>query len=405
MTSFVDDLRPASFRGVPFSVTDSSLTIGRRTKVFEYPQRDKPFVEDLGKSARTISVTAVFAGPDYITGMAKLLEAMEQEGSGVLVHPMLGSMNVTPTAATKVSYSTGSLGYSSATLEFTESGDYVFPSVSADTATKVKTAASGLSASALASFVKSFDLSNAQDFVVSTVQGRLSEYFGLDSYKAICTLFSVSDEMSDLAAKAVAYVNRDPAILGQAVLDAFGFSRAAYSMNSWRKVTRLVSRLAGSDGLNNSYQGERVTDEMTRAKTASLELQSLARAAVLSEAVSASSSVGGDDDTAGGGISYEDMISVRDEVLEAIDEEMFKCGDDDVYLALEEARAAVYEDMTSRAQDEARLITVTPPEVTPAVVLAYDIYEDASRDQEIVDRNGVRHGGFVPAKELKLLSR
>ena len=99
------------------------------------------------------------------------------------------------------------------------------------------------------------------------------------------------------------------------------------------------------------------------------------------------------------------MISIRDEVLGAIDSEMLKCEDDDVYLALEEARASVYDDMTSRAQDEARLITVTPPEVMPALVVAYDFYEDASRDQEIIDRNGVRHGGFVPVKELLLLSR
>ena len=130
-------------------------------------------------------------------------------------------------------------------------------------------------------------------------------------------------------------------------------------------------------------------------------MQALARSAVLAEAISASANVGGSE----GGISYEDMISIRDEVLGAIDAEMLKCEDDDVYLALEESRASVYDDMTSRAQDEARLITVTPPEVMPALVVAYDFYEDASRDQEIIDRNGVRHGGFVPAKELLLLSR
>lgn len=59
MSTFEEKLWPASFRGVTFSVTDSSLTIGRRVHVFEYPQRDKPFVEDLGKSAREITLTAV----------------------------------------------------------------------------------------------------------------------------------------------------------------------------------------------------------------------------------------------------------------------------------------------------------------------------------------------------------
>ena len=401
MSTFAEKLRPASFRGVPFSVTESTFTVGRRIHVFEYPQRDKPFVEDLGKSAREITVTAVFAGADYISGMQKLLDAMEQEGSGVLIHPMLGSMKVTPKESTKVTYSTKDCGYSFATLTFVESGDYVYPTSVVDTAAKVAAAASGLNAAALQAFIKRLDLTGAQDFVISTIGGRLSEYFQIDVYKTISSLFDVSDEMSTLAARAISYVSRTPRSFGQAVLNAFGFSRASYSVNNWRRVTRLLSRLVKSDGMNNSYAVARKSAESSRATAASLQVQALARSAVLAEAISASANVGGSE----GGISYEDMISIRDEVLGAIDAEMLKCEDDDVYLALEESRASVYDDMTSRAQDEARLITVTPPEVMPALVVAYDFYEDASRDQEIIDRNGVRHGGFVPAKELLLLSR
>ena len=401
MSTFAEKLRPASFREVPFSVTESTFTVGRRIHVFEYPQRDKPFVEDLGKSAREITVTAVFAGADYISGMQKLLDAMEQEGSGVLIHPMLGSMKVTPKESTKVTYSTKDCGYSFATLTFAESGDYVYPTSAVDTAAKVAAAASGLNAAALQAFIKRLDLTGAQDFVISTIGGRLSEYFQIDVYKTISSLFDVSDEMSTLAARAISYVNRTPRSFGQAVLNAFGFSRASYSVNNWRRVTRLLSHLVKSDGMNNSYAVARKSAESSRATAASLQVQALARSAVLAEAISASANVGGSE----GGISYEDMISIRDEVLGAIDAEMLKCEDDDVYLALEESRASVYDDMTSRAQDEARLITVTPPEVMPALVVAYDFYEDASRDQEIIDRNGVRHGGFVPAKELLLLSR
>ena len=61
--------------------------------------------------------------------------------------------------------------------------------------------------------------------------------------------------------------------------------------------------------------------------------------------------------------------------------------------------------MTERADDNARLIEFTPPEVMPAVVLAYEYYGDANRDREIVERNNIRHGGFVPTSPLKLLSK
>jgi prophage DNA circulation protein len=40
----------------------------------------------------------------------------------------------------------------------------------------------------------------------------------------------------------------------------------------------------------------------------------------------------------------------------------------------------------------------------PALVLAYDYYGDASRDSEIIERNNVKHGGFVPSEPLKMLN-
>ena len=49
-TSWREDLRPASFRGVPFLVDESHVVIGRRVVLHEYPLRDKPYAEDLGKN-------------------------------------------------------------------------------------------------------------------------------------------------------------------------------------------------------------------------------------------------------------------------------------------------------------------------------------------------------------------
>ena len=63
-------------------------------------------------------------------------------------------------------------------------------------------------------------------------------------------------------------------------------------------------------------------------------------------------------------------------------------------------------DLTERARDNARLTTRQLLETAPALVLAYDYYEDAERDAEIVSRNAVRHPGFVPASSpLRVLTR
>ena len=111
MVKFAETLLDASYKGVSFSVTESSIEVGRRTVTFEYPQRDFPYVEDLGKKARKIKLTAVYSGQNYVTDMGRLISVMEEEGPAVLVHPTLGPMMVTPTGVTKVVYDATKIGF------------------------------------------------------------------------------------------------------------------------------------------------------------------------------------------------------------------------------------------------------------------------------------------------------
>ena len=52
----------ASFRGVPFRTTDSDTGVGRRNEVHEYPMRDLPYADDLGRRAREFQVNGYVVG-------------------------------------------------------------------------------------------------------------------------------------------------------------------------------------------------------------------------------------------------------------------------------------------------------------------------------------------------------
>ena len=126
-----EQLLPASFRGVPFEVTSGSLRAGRRTVVHEYPQRDKPYVEDLGKATRQITIEAFVVGDDYIARGTALLAEIEKPGSGALIHPWLGEMTVTVTSVSELKFDTG-LGTAYLTFVATEAGDLEFPATGAN---------------------------------------------------------------------------------------------------------------------------------------------------------------------------------------------------------------------------------------------------------------------------------
>jgi prophage DNA circulation protein len=80
-------LVPASFRMAPFHVDANSPTSGRRVVLHEFPKRDTPYAEDMGRSARRFPVTGYVIGPDYQIWRELLVLALESEGPGLLTLP------------------------------------------------------------------------------------------------------------------------------------------------------------------------------------------------------------------------------------------------------------------------------------------------------------------------------
>lgn len=85
-----DTLLPASFRGVGFEVLRTRDHGERSVVEHEYPYRDGSEIEDMGRKARRISITAVVWGPAYEAALEKLGKALDERGPGELVHPVFG---------------------------------------------------------------------------------------------------------------------------------------------------------------------------------------------------------------------------------------------------------------------------------------------------------------------------
>lgn len=84
----------ASFRGVMFHVESGGRSSGRRSVVHEYPKRNDPYAEDMGRFARRWQFSAYLiyrpSNPNYeYTGQRKqLYEALENDDVAKLVHPV-----------------------------------------------------------------------------------------------------------------------------------------------------------------------------------------------------------------------------------------------------------------------------------------------------------------------------
>ncbi len=92
--TWIDQLLPASWRGVPFGVYDSGERFGRRQAVHEYPFRDTPWVEDMGRATRSLTISGFTVGDDCYLIRDAMAAAAELRGPGLLIHPSLGPLSV-----------------------------------------------------------------------------------------------------------------------------------------------------------------------------------------------------------------------------------------------------------------------------------------------------------------------
>ncbi len=416
-----DQLQPASFRGVPFHVEGDDLSAGRRVQVHEYPQRDKPYVEDLGRATRRFSVTGYIIGADYMAGRDRLLAAVEEAGPGALVHPYYGSLQVVADGECRVAHSDREGGMCRFSLSFVEAGELAFPSARANTASVLEQKADALATVGSTDFAGWFTLDGLPDFVTEGALADLTS--AIDLAAAALGLYQAG--WSGVARRLLGQVNSlfgRPLTLAQRMMGLFaafdGTGSGGISGGTYTEADGQVSYTPAPASAEGAYTGPAprlaalskvaaytppapsytVATPARRQQAANSEaVAGLVRRAALVQSARTVAAVDWP--------VYDDAVQVRDRLADQIDQEASRPSTSDpAFRALTDLRVAVVRDITARSSDSARLRTVRPVTVQPAVMLAYDLYEDAGRDEEIVARNRIRHPGFVPVEPLKVLA-
>lgn len=368
-------------------------------------------MEDLGRAARVVTISAYVSGSDYISRMRKLIAACEKEGEGRYVDPWLGAMKVRVTQMSSPEFSTAN--YASITITFTEAGELLFPTGLTDTGALCSLLSNDLTQKALGAFVGETKALTLLDSAKENLSKSLGDILTGRQMQVLGSMLGISENLSDLAGDALTLIEGGMDVFGQRVVDTLGLSEVSSNICRWRNAAWRISKLIGTDDLkvNALSSNVRVSGSgvLASQEKAGRAVANLVQETMAANLIMAAPLVGSDQDRAGKEsafetMAYDDLIEVRDAMLEAMDEVMFETESDEVCAVLAKGRNAVYENMTERAENMARIVEYEPASVVPGIVLAYDRYEDANREEEIIGRNAVRHPGFVPAVKLKLLT-
>jgi prophage DNA circulation protein len=119
--SWSDSILDASFRGVRFDVVNARDSWSRDIAQHEYPYIDGADVQDMGRKARNIRLSALFWGDDYDSRLQSFIAELDKRGAGELIHPIYGSMPNMQIIECQVGHDAENVDYCTVELVFLES--------------------------------------------------------------------------------------------------------------------------------------------------------------------------------------------------------------------------------------------------------------------------------------------
>ncbi|CAM5520338.1 DNA circularization protein [Eoetvoesiella caeni] len=426
----IDPELRGTYRGAPFWVERSSGTAGRRWLIHEYPRRDEPYSEDMGRRAKAWRLTFFTAGENYDRERDKLIEAFDVPGAATLVHPYLGTFQA---VASEVSFEESVFegGVCTFQVTFSESGKESYPAGAVDTQREVGLAASLFEGTIFADFAENFSVDGLLGFSLEAVERDLTAIMrGIED-----VVGGIADQIAavirfpmNVAAIVLGGFNRlksaimvpvraldlysGKSLLGQSggnsgsgftggnvmgddpaaptaagIVAASDAGRVLLAPGTPVRAMRLLRETAES-GMAVAPPTADTPERRQRAKNTIAAQQLNGRMATLTAARIVAETAWP---------SRQDAEAAGRDALQMIDAQMAAEApiSDTVYSALVALRVAVVEDLRARAIALPGLTTYTPQVTLPALVVAHRLYGDAKRADEIVIRNKAPHPGAL----------
>lgn len=400
-----DRLVRAAFKGVPFWVDAHVANKARRVGESKLAGRDGSAMADLGRDSDEYEITAYLFGPDYDLAREDLEETLASRGAGVLTLPTRGDRWVRITRGPSTTERQDEGGYCSirftATVEDREAGTL---SRTPDTRAQLETATTEVQTRVHEDFAATVKTESLSDRYVSptlaAVDGvarklaRAQRVLG----GALSPISAAVTRVDDLRARGAILLGT-PSRMATGVLDlvlsvyggvedhAVAIDRLTGLPEEVRtpfergRAARLADQIAASfRGLGDDYGSQGQTPEARQSDLNTIAVYRLARTAALVGEANALSTATLD--------SARFALDALARMLAELDAIARMFGTTDaLHVALRSLRASLARHLlgaASKLPDVRRHVAKRP---VPALLIAYELYGDASMEADLVARN------------------
>tara|TARA_R110000803_G_scaffold162194_1_gene225798 strand:+ start:12121 stop:13314 length:1194 start_codon:yes stop_codon:yes gene_type:complete len=385
--SFKDNLRPGSFRGVPFFIDTSQKGMGRRAVLHEFPNRETPFTEDLGRIAETYEVEGHVIGDDYFAEKTKLEKAFNQEGVGELIHPFWGSLQVQIGPVT-ISESNIEGAIAKFSAKFFEKGDNRFPKGINDKGAILADAVSETLTAIDSDFEEKFSIEKLPANAIQSAR---------DAVEAVADKMNVVTKIGGAIADGVtevAFATRNlvaelddllqaPAQLASRLQDSFAFLQGAFTKSEDKAKALSQFFNSGDD------QSPIIQDTPIRNQEKS-NLSAINNFVKMTSAVRAAETAANGDYA-----SFNDAENARVEITDVIEQQIRLDDGTDIFQALADVNALLVDALPDLDADLPNIKTITTDVPENTLNLTYDLFEKPENESDIISRNNIRNPGAI----------
>lgn len=440
---WLSQLKPASWREVPFQVDTMELTAGDNTVLREYPFQDLPTVFAMGAGAEEIKLSAYVIGDDYLDQLERLKTVLK--GDGVLIHPTAGSIRCWLHGRYTIRESlVAEGGVARVDLTFVRAEPRRYPAGKTNTTDRVAEAADAADKSFIDSLAANLDLEGMAGWAHDNILGNMRS--GLDTlWGAVSAVNQGFDFYNSLVSQYITFplseLSAIPAVLGGRIADLMRIPQDLSSGQAWnvfaaaRNLWKAPSgdSSSSSDGTvaiapavadayktvgfvqndnqakleaafrppSSPYQTETRQRQAQALKTLHGFINGLATTMAIRAVAQVELT------------SYDQALALRTDINQQLTELLHAAADEPhgglgmttTHDAVLQLQTAVLVDLQVRSRDLARLTTYTPQTWQPALYVSYRMFGTAQWADELVAMNPhVRHPLLVPpGKPLRLI--
>jgi prophage DNA circulation protein len=403
-------LRPASLRGQGFWINTSEDEPGQRWVTHEFPGRDDPWHEPLGRKTLAFGIEGLLIGDDVVQQANAFRTAVDAPEAARLVHPWYGELDVVVIDC-RIHFDQQEGRVARIGLKVQKAGDLPAPDFLGDFVAGVQRRIGALTTAVLAQVTRLRSLVGSASHVLSAaagiVAGLAGAMRGALSGAGLAGLLSggpvavAIDALGLLGEDAADPVKAQAAIAAAAraiAAEAGGVAKADEATTSDGRPQEVfaallalaIANLVPVPAPDGSSGGALISE-------GAQNLAKLAAIAVAMEIARVAPTVPF--------ASRDEAIIARDRLADVLDAAMDRAGAagwDDCWREMAALRAAAITEISERAAPLPRIVTVTLPATLPASLLAYRLDGDAlgdvfERGARIALRNKARHPGFLPA--------